>query len=61
MVFVTKKKTEKKTGVAEAFCCCALFSVMKAGVCERKLMILTEILLTYFSRGHAPHTVIMHF
>jgi hypothetical protein len=63
MVFITKEKIEKKKcqWSSRSLLLCALFSVVKTGVCRRQLMILMEMLLTYFSRGMFPHTVIMHF
>lgn len=62
MVFITKKKIEKKNGVSRNLLLCALFSVTRIDVHRRRLMILMETLLTYFFRGmDALSAVIVHF
>lgn len=62
MVFITKKKIEKKKWSSRNLLLCDLFSVTRIDVHRRRLMILMETLLTYFFRGmDALSAIIVHF
>ena len=62
MVLITKKKIGKKKWSSRNLLLYALFSVTRIDVHRRRLMILMEMLLTYFFRGmDALSAVIVHF